>query len=802
MKIKKNSLLIKIIFYNDIAIIITSVTIALFLILISFQSLENKVVDSGRDKIILLSRGYNAAVLKAKDDLFQVSRNINILSGKNVNNKFTYDTVAKLIRNQLTKRDFKIYSDSIVCIVSADGMPLGEAGNEKQILVNSEKSRYILEKNLSRSEADMDNIYFGKIGDTVYVRIVTPYTNNSTKGKEFLVLTMPINQNVLEGLRKFVGLNDEDKIFFIADNIYQFGDLGFTKGNKFFKKKENWEYEYFYSKKTINNNTYYISLYNIYDYNKKYIGNIGIALSGDEIVKTKVKVSFSILLIVVGLIVTSTTICARIFYELLAPLNKLIDAAEGISKGNYELSFKDEEVEEIRTLSKSFENMAKSVRDNEKILKEKNLKLQENLNRIDAIEKILMGLQIEEDVTSTVRNLLCAFTSEMGLGYSRAMYFRYSREIDTLVGEFAAVNSTVKSEMKQKDEKANGDGFEFQLSNLNKLVQLIKIPFKEDSMLVKALKEKRVIYHNDKGYKYNLGNDLFKSFGINNFILFPVYNNNRNYGCILVDYFGKENIISEEEAELMTLLSINTAIRLENKTMEEEKIDYERTATIARLANRFFGKREMSLKKIISIIERVAEYDYNDNYIVTEILKARDEIVRIKQENITLKEYSTVDESQMKPVEFDKIIYDVVDDMQPELEKEGVVVSVFMNYGGKILGDERKLSRAFHELIKNAKAALRSRAIGNRKINIVVSKDKNIDKLRIHISDNGIGMTNEQLINIFDPFVSYTDGTPGLGLAIVDRVIKDHHGVIKFSSKVDEGTEVKITLNVYKEENL
>ena len=65
------------------------------------------------------------------------------------------------------------------------------------------------------------------------------------------------------------------------------------------------------------------------------------------------------------------------------------------------------------------------------------------------------------------------------------------------------------------------------------------------------------------------------------FLLFPVYNNNRNYGCILVDYFGKNRNISEEEAELMTLLSINTAIRLENKTMEEAKIDYERTATLA-----------------------------------------------------------------------------------------------------------------------------------------------------------------------------------------------------------------------------
>lgn len=800
MKIKKNSLLIKIIFYNDIAIIITSVTIALFLILISFQSLENRIVDAGRDKIILLNKGYNSAILKSKDDLFQVSRNINILSGKNINNKFTYNTVAKLIRNQLTKKNFKLYSDSIVCIVSADGMLLGEASGNKKTSLSGETSRYILEKNLSRSEEDMDSIYFGKIGDIIYARIVIPYSISLGKIKEFLVLTMPINQNVLDELREFVGLAEEDKIFFVADNTYQFGDLNLPKGSKFFRRKENWEYEYFYRKKTINNTTYYMSLYNIHDYNKKYIGNIGIGLVGDEIVRDKVKVSFSILLIVLGLIITSTTICARIFYELLAPLNKLISAADDISKGNYNLSLNSEEVEEIRSLSKSFEHMAKSIRENEKILKEKNNKLLENINRIDAIEKILMGLQIEDDVTSTVKSLLSAFTSEMGLGYSRAMYFRYSREIDTLVGEISSINSMVKSELKEKNDKSQGDGFEFQLTNLNKLVHLIKIPFKEDSMLVKALKEKRVIYHNDKGYKYNLGNDLFKSFGINNFLLFPVYNNTRNYGCILVDYFGKDKVISEEEAELMTLLSINTAIRLENKTMEEAKIDYERTATLARLANRFFGRREVSLKKIISIIERMAEYDYNDSCTVHEILKARDEIVKIKQENLLLKEYSKVDENEMKPIEFDQIIYDIVDEIQSDLEKDGIVISVFMNCSGRIYGDRKKLSRVFYELIKNAKMALRDQKDKDKKINIIVSKDKNIDKIRINIMDNGKGMNEDQMQNILDPFVSYTEGTPGLGLAIVDRVIKDHHGVIKFYSKVNEGTDIKITLNIYKEE--
>ena len=75
-----------------------------------------------------------------------------------------------------------------------------------------------------------------------------------------------------------------------------------------------------------------------------------------------------------------------------------------------------------------------------------------------------------------------------------------------------------------------------------------------------------------------------------------------------------------------------------------------------------------------------------------------------------------------------------------------------------------------------------------------------IDKIKINIIDNGKGMTKEQLANIFEPFVGYNRNAPGLGLSIVSRIIKDHHGVIKYSSKVDEGTDVKITLNIHKEE--
>ena len=250
----------------------------------------------------------------------------------------------------------------------------------------------------------------------------------------------------------------------------------------------------------------------------------------------------------------------------------------------------------------------------------------------------------------------------------------------------------------------------------------------------------------------------------------------------------------------MTLLCINTSIRIGNKMLEEEKIDYERTATIGKLADRFFGRREDSLKKIISVVERMTECDYNNSCLKDGINSIRDEVIKIKHENAILKEYSKSYVNNMEIIEFEKFMYDVIEKMQPDLEANNITLSLFINYNGKIMGDRKQLEKAFNELIKNAKQAVMSKDTSSKKINLIVTKDKNIDKIRINIIDNGIGMTEEQLSNVFDPFISFNENTPGLGLALVQRIIKDHHGVIKFSSKIDEGTDVKITLNVYKEE--
>jgi signal transduction histidine kinase len=61
-------------------------------------------------------------------------------------------------------------------------------------------------------------------------------------------------------------------------------------------------------------------------------------------------------------------------------------------------------------------------------------------------------------------------------------------------------------------------------------------------------------------------------------------------------------------------------------------------------------------------------------------------------------------------------------------------------------------------------------------------------QLVITFTDSGVGISDDQLQKIFDPFVSYRSGGIGLGLSIVMQVLKLHHADIAIDSGIDEGT--------------
>jgi two-component system, NtrC family, sensor histidine kinase PilS len=88
--------------------------------------------------------------------------------------------------------------------------------------------------------------------------------------------------------------------------------------------------------------------------------------------------------------------------------------------------------------------------------------------------------------------------------------------------------------------------------------------------------------------------------------------------------------------------------------------------------------------------------------------------------------------------------------------------------------------------------ALRSMPEGGR-LRITLQHDHHGDIL-LSFGDEGWGIEPERLDSIFDPFQESTLGGSGLGMAIVYRIIQDHHGQIQVDSTPSRGTTVTVKL--------
>ncbi len=107
-----------------------------------------------------------------------------------------------------------------------------------------------------------------------------------------------------------------------------------------------------------------------------------------------------------------------------------------------------------------------------------------------------------------------------------------------------------------------------------------------------------------------------------------------------------------------------------------------------------------------------------------------------------------------------------------------------------VQGNNNQLQQCFLNLIFNAIEAMPE---GGR---LMIESGKETDALAlVEISDNGCGISQENMEHIFDPFFTTKEagqGT-GLGLSIVYGIVKDHGGTIKATNKTSGGSSFKMT---------
>ncbi|MBO4809879.1 MAG: HAMP domain-containing histidine kinase [Lachnospiraceae bacterium] len=191
-----------------------------------------------------------------------------------------------------------------------------------------------------------------------------------------------------------------------------------------------------------------------------------------------------------------------------------------------------------------------------------------------------------------------------------------------------------------------------------------------------------------------------------------------------------------------------------------------------------------------------------DKYIKTIYNKANDMDRLINELTI----YSKIDSNRI-PYDFHRInvadyFGDCVEEVGIDLESKNIRLnySNIVSPDTKVIADPEQMKRVVNNIISNSVKYMDK---PNGEIDIRILDE--VDSIRVEIEDNGKGIAQKDLPNIFDRFYrtdasrNSAQGGSGIGLSIVKKIIEDHGGYIWATGKEGEGTCIHFVLRKYKE---
>lgn len=107
-----------------------------------------------------------------------------------------------------------------------------------------------------------------------------------------------------------------------------------------------------------------------------------------------------------------------------------------------------------------------------------------------------------------------------------------------------------------------------------------------------------------------------------------------------------------------------------------------------------------------------------------------------------------------------------------------------------IMGDAALLRQVLHNLLQNAQDAV----VDEAQPMIHISSNRIEQQVEITVVDNGPGFNTDILPRAFEPYVTNKTKGTGLGLAVVKKIVEEHHGTISLYNTKQQGACIQMTL--------
>lgn len=231
------------------------------------------------------------------------------------------------------------------------------------------------------------------------------------------------------------------------------------------------------------------------------------------------------------------------------------------------------------------------------------------------------------------------------------------------------------------------------------------------------------------------------------------------------------------------------------KQSTEERIENERTSSILLLAAGVaheLGNPLNSLTIHLQLMERrlkklKSTKDRDTAALGESIQVCRDEVQRLDGIITNFLEAIRPSPPNLVETNLAEVLAEVLRFQQNELEDRGILVEAEISEMlPLVMADRNQVKQVFFNVVKNAAEAMQPGGT----LRIKTRSDD--DHVYLLFADTGSGIKQQDLVKLFQPYHTTKPGGHGLGLMIVQRILREHGGQVGIESKEGVGTVVTL----------
>ncbi len=460
-----------------------------------------------------------------------------------------------------------------------------------------------------------------------------------------------------------------------------------------------------------------------------------------------------------------------------------------------------------------------------------NKKYQENLEQANFRFQLLHRLSLKinsvylttTELDKVLHAILVGITANEGLRFNRAFLALFDDSQEHLWGRLAIGPSCreeaglIWAEMQEKgvDFLDMVEGLHDCAAHdnvINDIVDRLQVPVANDQhILIRSAMEHRSFLVTDGQAEVDVDHGLVDLLGEGSFVVVPLFSPRAALGVIIADNYINRNPIKESDLTMLELFASQVSLAIEhsklhsemqNKISELQQVTHEldKNKDLLVEAERYSALGQMAAQMVHILRNPITSIGGVCRILSKKIVDEEwrryldvmiKETARLEGTLGELFDFVSRAEPQKSVGHLFPLIRKTMLLVQPTMLKQNISWEVDLEEEHDVLVDmdSRQIRQMLLHVIRNALEAME---LGGH---LKVIGEVKGDRVVVHISDTGMGLSDVNLSRARDPFFTTKTYGSGMGLAMVDRIVENHGGSFSLNRQ-EEGMEALIELPV------